>query len=83
MMGIHDGNSCTGGGVSNLDTNKMPHFEHHGFSHSMLSFFTFNSHLRIQGMCAYSVQFKFVLLHVQLICRHGVAGTPSATKLGG
>ncbi len=45
---------------------------------------TVRTSLSVQGMFVYSVQFKFLLPHMQLICRHRAsAGIQTATELGG
>ena len=53
-------------------------------SHSMTVHITVQTSLSVQGMFVYSVQFKFLLPHMQLICRHGAsADLQAATQLGG
>ena len=53
-------------------------------SHSMTVHITVRTSLSVQGMFVYSVQFKFLLPHMQLICRHGAsADLQAATQLGG
>ena len=53
-------------------------------SHSMTVHITVQTSLSVQGMFVYSIQFKFLLPHMQLICRHGAsADLQAATQLGG